>query len=111
MKTAAKSVLALSMSSAVVERLLNAAGLLLGNFRRCMQPAVVTNLVSARYGCKIKVPELARGLPTCNPLTPIGEQEVGDFLDEPECADRTFCSYTHTFNEHFKYVPTFELGS
>ena len=72
------------MSSAVVERLFNAAVLLLGNFCRRMQLALVTNSVYARYGCKIQVAELARGLPTRNPLTLISELEVEDFLNEPE---------------------------
>ena len=53
LKTAAKIVLALPMSFAVVERLFTAAGLLLGNFRKRIQPALVTNSVYARYGCQI----------------------------------------------------------
>ena len=79
LKMAAKIVLALAMSSAVVERLFNAAGLLLGHFRRLMQPTLVTSSVYFRYGCNIKASELARGWPTRNPLTRIGEQEVERF--------------------------------
>ena len=87
MKTDAKIVLALPMSFAVVERLFAAAGLLLGNFCKRIQPALVTNSVYARHGCQIKVTELARRLSTHDRLTLISEQEAEDFLDEPERAD------------------------
>ena len=87
LKIAAKIVLAVPMSSAAVERVFNAAGLLLSDFRGHMQPALLTNSLYARYGCKIKVAELVRELPTHKPLTPIGEQEVEDFLNGLECAN------------------------
>ena len=87
LKTAAIIVLAVPMSSAAMDRLFNTAGLLLSNFRRHMQPALVANSVYTRYRCKTRVAELVRGLPTRMRLTSIVKQEVEDILNEPECVD------------------------
>ena len=51
LKIAAKIVLAVPMSSAAVETLFNAVELLLRDFRRDMQPALVMNSEYGRHGC------------------------------------------------------------
>lgn len=83
LKATAKIVLGTPGSSAVVERLFTAAGLLLRKLRKCMLPALVINSVYIRFGFKIRIIGIVKGLPGSTELCePINEQEIEDVLNE-----------------------------
>ena len=58
LKASAKIVLAIPVSSAAVERLFNAAGLLFSKLRKRKSPALVINSVYIRFACKMKIVEM-----------------------------------------------------
>jgi len=60
LKTSARIVLAISVSSAAVERLFSAAGLLLSRLRKRMLPVLVINSVYIRSACKMKIKEMVQ---------------------------------------------------
>ena len=80
LKAGAKVVLAVPVSSAAVERLFSAAGLLLSKLRKRTLPAVVINSVYSRFACNKKMVEK---LP--EPLSEaveVKEQEIENLLNE-----------------------------
>ena len=84
LKAGAKVVLAVPVSSAAIERLFSAAGLLLSKFRRRMLPAVVINSVYSRFACDKEMVEKLSEL-TESSLTEAVEaedQEIENLLNE-----------------------------
>ena len=80
LKAGTKVVLAVPVSSAAVERLFSAAGLLLSKLRKRTLPAVVINCVYSRFACNKKMVEK---LP--EPLSEaveVKEQEIENLLNE-----------------------------
>ena len=84
LKETAKIVLAIPVSSAAVERLFSAAGLLLSKLRKRMLPALVINSVYIRFGCKMKIVEMVQGLGLPGLTEPVDEQEIEDVLNESD---------------------------
>ena len=71
------------MSSAAVERLFSAAGLLLSNLRKRMSPALIINSVYIRFACKMKLVEMVQGLPGLTELLEtVDQQEIDAVLNE-----------------------------
>lgn len=83
LKASAKIVLAIPVSSAAVECLFSAAGLLLSKLRKRMLPALVINSVYIRFACKMKIVEMVQGLPGLTELLEtVDQQEIDDVLNE-----------------------------
>ena len=76
--------LAVPVSSAAVERLFSAAGLLLSRLRKRMLPAVVINSVYSRFACNKKMvgklPELTES--SLSEAVEVEEQEIENLLNE-----------------------------
>ena len=71
------------MSSAAVERLFSAAGLLLSNLRKRLSPALIINSVYIRFACKMKLVEMVQGLPGLTELLEtVNQQEIDAVLNE-----------------------------
>ena len=84
LKAGAKVVLAVPVSSAAVERLFSAAGLLLSKLRKRTSPAVVINSVYSRFACNKKMveklPELTES--SLSEAVEVEEQEIENLLNE-----------------------------
>ena len=76
LKASAKNVLAIPVSSAAVERLFGAAGLLLSRLRKRMLPALVINSKCIRFACKMKIKGMVQELH--------GFTELFEAVDEQE---------------------------
>ena len=88
LKSSAKIVLAIPVSSAAVERLFSAAGLLLSKLRRRMIPALVINSVDIRFACKIKIKKMVQEFPgSTELLETVDEQEIDNLLNEQSDSD------------------------
>ena len=87
LKAGAKVVLAIPVSSAAVERLFSAAGLLLSKLRKRMLLALVINSVHIRFACNKKMVEK---LPELNELSlseAVEEHETENLLNEHSDSD------------------------
>ena len=83
LKASSKIVLAVPVSSAAVERVFSAAGLLLSKLQKRMSPALVINSVHIRFACKIKIVEIVQGSPRLiKLLETVDEQEIDNLLNE-----------------------------
>ena len=88
LNASAKIVLAIPVSSAVVERLFSAAELLLSKLRKRMSPALVINSVYIRFACKMKIVAMVQGLPALTEfLETMIEQEIDNVLNEQSDSD------------------------
>ena len=85
LKAGAKVVLAIPVSSAAVERLFSAAGLLLSKLRKRMLPALVINSVYTKFADNMKIKEMVEKLPKLTELSlseTVDEQEIENLLNE-----------------------------
>ena len=76
------------MSSAALERLFTAAGLLLSKLRRRMIPALVINSVYIRFACKMKIKKMDQKFPgSTELLETVEEQKIDNQLNEQSDSD------------------------
>ena len=76
------------MSSAAVERLFSAAGLLLSKLRRRMIPTLVINSVYIRFACKMKIKKMVQEFTMSTELLEtVDEREIDTLLNEPSDSD------------------------
>ena len=88
LKSSAKIALAIPVSSAAVERLFRAAGLLLSKLQRRMIPALVINSVYIRFACKMKIKKMVQEFPGLTKLLKtVLEQEIDNLLNEQSDSD------------------------
>ena len=84
LKAGAKVVLAVPVSSAAVEHLFSAAGLLLSKLRKRTLPAVVINSVYSRFACNKKMVEKLPKVTesSVSEAVEVKEQEIENLLNE-----------------------------
>ncbi|KAH9503610.1 hypothetical protein Btru_066970 [Bulinus truncatus] len=79
LKASAKIVLAIPVSSAAVERLFSAAGLL-SKLRKRMLPALIINSVYIRFARKMRIVEKLQGLPGLTEMVETVDQQEIDYV-------------------------------